>query len=87
MRIKYSKIFLKNFKIRISSKQSLHKKFDQRIILFAKNPNNPFLKDHALKGSKRGLRSFSITGDIRVIYEIEENFIHFLDIGTHNQVY
>jgi len=55
--------------------------------LFKINPQNPILRDHALKGDKIGLRSFSITGDYRVIYYIEDETAYFLDIGTHAQVY
>ncbi len=34
------------------------------------------------------LRAFSVTGDIRIVYfEINDESVLFLDIGTHNQVY
>jgi len=62
----------------------------QRIKEFSKNPKSPALKDHELKGKMKGLRSFSITGDYRIIYEKCENgeviFI-FVNIGTHSKVY
>ncbi len=87
MTIKYSKRFFKNFKSRIASSKALNKKAQERITLFANNPHSPLLKDHSLKGNKTGLRSFSITGDIRIIYQLESETIYFLDIGTHNQVY
>lgn len=45
------------------------------------------LNDHSLKGSKDGHRSFSITGDVRVIYRETESAYIFKDVGTHNQVY
>jgi len=45
------------------------------------------LHDHALTGKLAGKRAFSIAGDIRVIYVEFDDFIVFLDIGTHNQVY
>lgn len=48
------------------------------------------MHDHALIGNMGGYRSFSVTGDYRIIYRIEENgdivFV-FIDIGTHSQVY
>lgn len=41
----------------------------------------------ALTGDLQGRRSFSVTGDIRVIYvELNEKII-LLDIGAHNQAY
>jgi addiction module RelE/StbE family toxin len=48
---------------------------------------NPLIRDHKLIGNLHGLRSFSIRGDVRIIYrETEDSFI-FVDIGTHAQVY
>ena len=87
MKIRYSKDFLKSFKIRILPNQALLKKFEKRLILFQKNPGSPLLRNHKLAGSKSDYRSFSITGGIRVIYVVNENTVYFLDIGTHNQVY
>lgn len=55
--------------------------------MFLDNPKNSSLKDHALIGKKAGYRSFSITGNIRVVYKIVEDGIVLYDIGTHNQVY
>lgn len=60
----------------------------QRIELFKINPANPMLHDHALKGTKLGLRAFAVTGDVRIVYKLEPSeCVTFLDIGTHNQVY
>jgi len=60
----------------------------KRIKLFQTNSKHPLLKDHALKGSMQKLRSFSVSGDIRIIYQpLSPRHVLFLDIGTHNQVY
>ena len=45
------------------------------------------LDDHALIGSMKGLRAFSIGGDVRVVYREADEYYEFLDIGSHNQVY
>ena len=45
------------------------------------------IDDHVLAGSMKGLRSFSIASDIRVVYRETDECYEFLDIGTHNQVY
>lgn len=87
MTVYYHKHFTKAFKTRISNNPSLVRQFEERLELFIKEPTNPLLKDHALRGSKIGYRSFSITGDIRLIYEKVEDGISLYDIGTHNQVY
>lgn len=68
--------------------QNIRDAFLERIHLFSINPYDPILKDHALKGHLIGKRSFSVTGDIRVIYRyIDETTVLLLQIGSHNQVY
>ena len=85
--IQYSRKFLKHYQKRIAEDSNLSSQFSQRVKLFVANPRHPSLKTHKLVGSKRKLHSFSITGDIRVIYKKQNSSVLFLDIGTHNQVY
>ena len=66
---------------------SLDKKFKERLKLFIEDQNSAILKDHKLKGKKSKYRAFSITGDVRVVYEKVADGILLHDIGTHNQVY
>ncbi len=87
MNIKYIGKFKKHFKERVQSHSNLYQKFNERVDLFVKSPDDPILKDHSLKGSKQRFRAFSITGDIRVIYFLEADNVYFVDIGSHNQVY
>ena len=80
--------FLKSFDKRIRRNSKLSLQTQTRIELFKQGPNNPLLKDHQLTGNKRGFRSFSITGDIRIVYFLEsDGRAIFVDIGSHNQVY
>ena len=88
MVIKTHPKFDKNYEKRIRFNPKLDKRFSERISLFSQNPSHPTLDDHPLKGSKRFYRSFSITGDIRVVYyPISDKEAFFVDIGSHNQVY
>lgn len=88
MKIKLYRGFKKAYKVRIASNQKLAQQTEQKIILFKSDPRDPILKDHGLSGAKRGLRAFSITGDIRIVYlPVSEDEVIFLDIGSHNQVY
>ena len=64
-----------------------NRKFKERLKLFIEDKSNSVLKDHSLKGRKSKYRAFSITGDIRVVYENISRGILLHDIGTHNQVY
>ena len=80
--------FDKNFAKRIKRNSKLVLKYQKRLSLFILNSNDPLLKDHSLTGKKKGLRAFSITGDVRIIYlKIKKDHYLFIDIGSHNQVY
>lgn len=61
---------------------------EQSIRLFRKNPEDTRLANHALKRRLSGRWAFSITDDIRVIYEWRgKKLVRFLAIGTHETVY
>ncbi len=80
--------FKRAYKKRIAHDPKLSIQYRERLKLFIENPKHPLLRDHALKGEKEGKRSFSITGDIRIIYEmLDQRTILLVDIGSHNQVY
>lgn len=86
-RIARHKRFIKNFKKRIQPNKSLEKRFEQRLGLFISGERGEPINDHVLSGRKAGMRSFSISGDVRAIYRETEEEYEFLDIGTHSQVY
>ena len=87
MKVYFTKSFKKSFQKRIKQNPKLVKQFEQRYDLFTSDPTTSLLRDHALSGKMKDYRSFSITGDIRVIYHIYKKAIYFVDIGTHNQMY
>jgi mRNA-degrading endonuclease YafQ of YafQ-DinJ toxin-antitoxin module len=81
-------VFDKHFAKRIASNRKLTAQFQSRLELFIINPKHPTLRVHRLKGAKKDVSAFSVTGDIRVLYlEPKKNSIILLDIGSHNQVY
>ncbi|MBP9817677.1 type II toxin-antitoxin system mRNA interferase toxin, RelE/StbE family [Candidatus Shapirobacteria bacterium] len=86
--IEHSPQFDKNYKKRIGQNKKLVKVFIQRTELFIEKPNHPLLKDHQLIGNKNSFRSFSLGGDLRIIYfKVDDSHVIFFDIGSHNQVY
>lgn len=87
MKVKVHHQFRKNYQKRIASNNLLDKRFKERLHLRLKDPTNAILKDHQLVGKLKQYRSFSITGDIRVVYKIENDNLLLYNIGTHNQVY
>jgi len=87
MKIEYHRQFLKNFRKRILPYPKLKAKFEERLRLRLKDPENFLLKDHRLLGKKADYRAFSLSGDIRVVYKIKGEVLQLYDVGTHNQVY
>jgi len=71
----------------------LKKLFIKKLDKFIDDEFDLSLNTHRLKGKMKDRFSFSITGDVRVIYrkEIEKDveviIFTFVDIGTHNKVY
>ncbi|MFY9082530.1 type II toxin-antitoxin system YafQ family toxin, partial [Aliarcobacter butzleri] len=44
-------------------------------------------KDHYLTGEWKDTKEFHISGDLLVIYMINENTLQLLRIGTHSQLF
>lgn len=66
----------------------LNEEVEQRIGWFKKNSEDSRLKNHALRKRMKGKFAFSITRDIRIVYEwIGKKTVRFLAIGGHNKVY
>jgi addiction module RelE/StbE family toxin len=88
IRIELHRSFVKSFDKRIKNNPKLAHQVEERVNIFRSNPKSLLLKDHGLIGDKQRLRSFSITGDIRIVYRlVTDNLVEFIDIGSHNQVY
>ena len=43
--------------------------------------------DHALKGEYKDTREFHISGDLLIIYRVEDNTLELIRIGTHSQLF
>jgi addiction module RelE/StbE family toxin len=67
---------------------NLLQEVDKRIHWFRKNPDDARLRNHKLLKKMKGKFAFSITGDIRIVYEwIGKSTVRFLAIGGHKKVY
>jgi addiction module RelE/StbE family toxin len=86
MNIRFHRFFSKRYK---KLSPVLQKKVDKTIQIFIQNPHARELYNHGLVGSLIGKRSISVTGDVRIIFAVEGNYITvlFLDVGTHAQLY
>lgn len=66
----------------------VRKRFEDRLALFLREPFHPTLRNHPLTGNLVGYRSFSVTGDYRVIFRLlDVGTVKFLAIGRHQYVY
>lgn len=62
--------------------------FNERLVLFFKNTQDPLLRNHALTGEWESCRSINVTGSYRAIYRQEtKTSVRFLAIGTHSELY
>lgn len=56
----------------------------KKVELFLQNPLLSALKTHKLKGKLKDYWSFSVSYNIRILFEfIDEQSVGFIDIGTH----
>ena len=82
-----AKSFIKDYEKRRLTDQH----YSKFIILVSKLLSNEPLpneaKDHFLKGNWIGYREFHITGDIIIVYKIQEEYIILVRIGSHSQIF
>ncbi len=86
MNINFHKSFQKSYR-KLDSK--IQKKVDIAIHKFRTNPSDKTLRNHPLTGNLQGKRVFSVTGNVRVVFEEYDNYVLvvMLDVGNHPQVY
>jgi addiction module RelE/StbE family toxin len=88
MKVTFHRSFKKTLQKRFGSNPKIITRFHQRLGQFIDNSNDFQLRNHRLAGKMNQYWSFSVTGDIRVIYEkMSDDEIFIFDIGSHNQVY
>lgn len=57
---------------------------DRKDVLFRKDPHYPSLRTHGLHGPLKGLWSFYVTKNYRVLFEFVDDGAVFYDVGTHS---
>jgi addiction module RelE/StbE family toxin len=86
-RIEFDKQFQKHLKQRYAHQPKVVERFKVHLDMFCDGVRREPLNDHPLTGKLKGLRAFSVGGDVRAVYQETEDHYLFLDIGSHNQVY
>jgi addiction module RelE/StbE family toxin len=89
MEVSFSDSFKKVFKRRIKSSET-ENEFWIKLELFISDPFDSRLKTHKLSGKLKGLWSFTVEYDFRVVFYFTNDKPKkavFVDIGTHDEVY
>ena len=84
MEIIYRKKFKKAFK---KQSKKVQDKFFERVEVLQNDQFHHSLNNHALSGEFKGVRSFDVTGDIRVHYIAIDDVAILLTIGSHSELY
>jgi len=72
----------------IKETPDISNEIDKRVKWFRKNSNDTRLDNHALTSRMEGKWAFSITSDIRIVYEwLGKKTARFLAIGSHKKAY
>lgn len=81
MRITYSPKFARKYKKLPNKVKDLIKGNEE---IFLKNPFDKKLKTHKLSGKLKGLLSFSINHEYRIIFEFKsKDTVYLHSVGTH----
>jgi addiction module RelE/StbE family toxin len=89
MEVSFSDSFKRSFKKRVKATSS-EKLFWEKLEKFIDNPFDASLKTHKLSGKLKGLQSFSIEYNLRVVFYFTSTKpikAVLIDIGTHDEVY
>ncbi len=86
MKFLSSREFKKSY---IKLRPAEQERFKERMKIFAADPFDPILRNHALVAKYQGCRSIAVGGDMRAVYRATEwdDVVLLLDIGTHSKLY
>ena len=87
MILRQTKTFIRDSKkTRMSDKHFT--RFIQYLSLLSQSEKlPPEAKDHDLKGEWDDFREFHISGDLLVIYQVDDDIIKLVRLGTHSQLF
>jgi len=87
MKLFRTKTFKKDMK-KVKFTDKLYQIFIENIWLLLKNKTLPVSsKAHQLMGKFSMYREFHVSGDLLVIYVIEDDILKLVRIGTHSQLF
>ena len=88
IKIKLTGRFDSMYRDLVEGDEELKDLITEKVSWFKRNPADTRLKNHKLSKQLRGKWAFSITDDMRIVYQWQgKNKARFLAIGPHEQVY
>lgn len=88
VRINFTGRFNTMYSAVLEENPGLEREVFKRVNWFRKRPDDQRLGNHALRKRMKGKWAFSVTDDIRIVYEWKiKNVVRFLAIGKHEEVY
>jgi addiction module RelE/StbE family toxin len=82
--------FKKIYKKWVRQHPELKAQFEKKIIQFEQDPFHPALKTHSLSGVLKGLWSFRVSYEQRLVFDFADESrtrVILIDIGSHEEVY
>jgi len=87
MKLTLHKQYIKDLKKAKLNQTNLAKLFIYVSMILNRQELPKEAKDHQLKGELKDFREFHISGDLIVLYRIENNALQLLRIGSHNEIF
>ena len=82
-----TKTFLKEYR-KIKFTDKLYLKYVVYITTLLKEESMPQeVKDHPLKGNYSDYREFHISGDLLLIYRVEDEILKLIRVGSHSELF
>jgi len=88
LKIEYSGRFMDQYVNLVSEEETIKEFVAQAVKKFRNNPQDARLKNHSFHRRMKGKWAFSVTDDIRIIYQwLGKTTVRLLAIGHHSDVY
>lgn len=87
LKVERHKQFIKDLKKIKFSEQHYAKYIVYLSNLLQEKKLAPEALDHALKGNYSGYREFHVSGDLLVVYMVENKTLKLIRIGSHSEIF
>lgn len=87
MRLELEKCFRRRSKKLLNKNPSIKQLYEEMLTKLSNNPFDPTLHTHALSGELHGKYACSLTHSLRVVFKLNDDIVHLLDVGPHDEVY